>query len=47
MPGTGYWAAALFQLASNPQGNGYNVIEPDGTPSDYYPAFRAASLSGQ
>jgi len=45
--GTGYWSASLFLLASNPQGNGYNLIEPDGTPSDYYPAYKAASLSGQ
>jgi hypothetical protein len=44
--GTGYWGASLFQLASNPQGNGYNLIEPDGSPSDYYAAFKAASLSG-
>jgi hypothetical protein len=45
--GTGYWGAALFLTASNPQGNGYNLIEPDGSPADYYPAFRAASLAGQ
>jgi hypothetical protein len=45
--GDGYWAASLFELASNPPGNGYNLIQPDGTPADYYPAFRAASVGGR
>jgi hypothetical protein len=45
--GDGYWSATLFNLSSNPQGNGYNLIQPDGKPSDYYPAFRAASAGGQ
>jgi hypothetical protein len=45
--GDGYWSATLFNLSSNPQGNGYNLIQPDGKPSDYYPAFRSASLGGQ
>jgi hypothetical protein len=45
--GNAYWAASMFELASNPQGNGYNLIEPDGTPADYYPAFRSASASGR
>jgi hypothetical protein len=45
--GTGYWSASLFELAPNLQGNGYNLIEPDGSASDYYPAYKAASLSGQ
>jgi hypothetical protein len=45
--GNGYWAGSLFEVASNPQGNGYNLIEPDGSPADYYPAFRSASVGGR
>jgi hypothetical protein len=45
--GTAYWEASLFELAGNPQGNGYNVINPNGAPSRYYAAFRRASVHGQ
>ena len=45
--GNSYWAASMFELASNPPGNGYNLIQPDGTPADYYPAFRDASAGGR
>jgi hypothetical protein len=45
--GTAYWEASLFELAGNPQGNGYNVINPNGAPSDYYGAFKRASVQGQ
>jgi hypothetical protein len=45
--GTAYWEASLFELAGNPQGNGYNVINPNGAPSDYYGAFKRASVRGQ
>jgi hypothetical protein len=45
--GTAYWEASLFELAGNPQGNGYNVISPNGAPSGYYGAFKRASVHGQ
>lgn len=44
---SGYWNANLFELASNPQGDDYNLIQPNGTTSDYYSAFKTASVNGQ
>jgi hypothetical protein len=45
--GNAYWGANLFELASNPEGNGYNLINPSGAEASYYSAFKTASVNGQ